>query len=66
MTALKSPRFYRITYDLPDEQYRVTYVRADNEDHARTKVFDRYRDEGIEPEIRSVQKAEGEFITEGA
>lgn len=63
MSAPNPSRFYRITFDLPTEQYRVTYVRASNEEHARTKLFDRFRDEGIAPEIRSVQKAEGEFIT---
>ena len=56
--------FYRVTFDLPQEHHRVTYVRAATEDHARAKLFERYQDEGIAPEIRSVQRAEGEFITD--
>ncbi len=57
--------FYRIMFTLPpDVKPRTTYVRADNEDRARKKLIDRYRDEPETPIIALVDKAEGEFITD--
>jgi hypothetical protein len=46
MSTSHPSEFYRITFDLPTAQDRVTYIRAHDEEHARAKLLDRFCDEG--------------------
>ena len=57
--------FYRIVFVLPsEEKAKTTYVRAEDEERAMLKLYDRYKGESAVPRIRAVEVAEGEFITD--